>query len=368
MRHQKNSLLAWGALLLFFLISNSGAFALSFLPPPDEKTGAPNEGTCADCHIGNALNVAGGLLVLKTPEIYEPGEVYSIIVDLSRTGQSVWGFEMTALDANGDRVGSFTADTAANTEVAETADRQYIKHTTAGTARGTNNAHSWEFKWTAPDADIGPVHFYAAGNAGNGDFGVTGDYIYTAQTEAAPVAPIVAGVSLEVVGDSVGTTMDAIAGVDYTLKITNTGNMTDKITLSTSAEIGIEGSVLGALSERSLELEAGGAAEVTLTVSGDAFAKPGEYVIGVTATSETDTTMKSTITTTTTIEVPAPEPTPEPPPTPGDVNDDGIVDIRDLVLVAGQLGQSGEGLKADMNGDGKVDILDLVTVSSHFGK
>ena len=25
-------------------------------------------------------------------------------------------------------------------------------------------------EWTAPDADIGPITFYAAGNAANGDF------------------------------------------------------------------------------------------------------------------------------------------------------------------------------------------------------
>ena len=54
--------------------------------------------------------------------------------------------------------------------------------------------------------------------------------------------------------------------------------------------------------------------------------------------------------------------------TPWDVNADGTVDILDLVLVAGQFGQSGESLKGDVNGDGAVDILDLVAVSSHFGE
>jgi Ca2+-binding EF-hand superfamily protein len=58
----------------------------------------------------------------------------------------------------------------------------------------------------------------------------------------------------------------------------------------------------------------------------------------------------------------------EPPPTPWDVNDDGTVDIRDLVLVAGQLGESGEGLKGDINGDGRVNIQDLVIVASHLGE
>ena len=370
MNYLKNVLPIYGLLLLFFVASNSSVFAFSFLPPPDEKTGAPNEGTCADCHAGNALNVAGGSLMVTIPETYQPNEVYTIIVDLSRAGQSKWGFEMTALDANGARAGSFTADDAANTQLTETNNKQYIQHTTAGTATGTNDAHSWEFEWTAPDADIGPITFYAAGNAANGDGGTTGDYIYTGQAESTPPVPVVAGVSLEIVGDTALSTIDTVEGVSYTLKVTNTGNMMDTITLEASAEVGIEGSVLGALSDRSVELEAGANVEVTLTVAGDLFTKPGDYPLSVTATSETDNTMTAEVTTTTTIEMPPP-PTPEvplPPPTPWDVNGDGTVNIQDLVSVASEFGQSGESLKGDVNGDGTVNIQDLVLVASHFGE
>ena len=371
MSYLKNILPVWGLFLLFLVASGSSAFAFSFLPPPDEKTGAPNEGTCADCHAGNALNTSGGSLMLTIPETYEPDEVYTIIVDLSRAGQSKWGFEMTALDANGARAGSFTADDAANTQLTETNNKQYIQHTTAGTAAGTNDAHSWEFKWTAPDADVGPITFYTAGNAANGDGGTTGDYIYTTQSESIPPIPVVAGVSLEIVGDTALSTIDTVAGVNYTLKVTNTGNMMDTITLEASAEVGIEGSVLGALSDNAVELEAGATTEVTLTVAGDLLTEPGDYPISVTATSQADSTMTAEVTTTTTIEIPPPPPTPEtppPPPTPWDVNGDGTVNIQDLVLVAGEFGQSGESLKGDVNGDGTVNILDLVLVSSHFGE
>jgi hypothetical protein len=299
--------------------------------------------------------------MLAVPQTYIPNEVYTIIVNLERAGQSKWGFEMTALDADGARAGTFAADDAANTQVSEANSKQYIKHTAAGTA-GANDAHSWEFEWTAPDADIGPITFYAAGNAANSDFTPGGDYIYTTQAESAPPVPVVAGVALEIVGDMALSTTDAVAGVSYTLKVTNTGNMMDTVTLEVSAEVGIEGSVLGDLSDRSIALEAGASAEVTLKVSGDLFAVPGEYAIGVTATSGTDSTMTAEVTTTTTIEMPPP------PPTPWDVNDDGTVDIRDLVLVAGQFGQSGESLKGDVDGNGTVNILDLVAVSSHFGE
>ena len=362
MSYLKNMLPVWGVLVLFFVTSTGRVFAFS-AGPLDELTGAPNEANCTQCHAGNALNDSDGSLMLTIPGTYEPNEIYTVVVNLSRTGQSKWGFEMTALDGNGARAGSFTADDAANTQVSEANSKQYIKQTFDGTATGTNDAHSWEFQWTAPDADVGPITFYAAGNAADADFGITGDYIYTTQEESTPPVPIVAGVSLEIVGDTALSTMNAVEGVNYTLKVTNTGNMMDTITLAASAEAGIEGSVLGDLSDRSVELEAGADVEVTLKVAGDLFTKPGDYDISVTATSETDSTMTAESTTTTTIEMPPP-----PPPPPWDVNDDGIVNIQDLVLVASEFGQSGEALKGDINGDGTVNVLDLVLVSAHFGE
>ncbi len=50
-----------------------------------------------------------------------------------------------------------------------------------------------------------------------------------------------------------------------------------------------------------------------------------------------------------------------------DINGDGVVDIRDLVLVAGAFGETGDHA-ADVNGDDVVDIRDLVLVASAFGE
>ena len=57
----------------------------------------------------------------------------------------------------------------------------------------------------------------------------------------------------------------------------------------------------------------------------------------------------------------------EPPQVTGDVNQDGVVNILDLVLVAGQLGQTGQN-DADVNGDGIVNIQDLVLVAGALGQ
>ncbi|MYI93490.1 hypothetical protein F4083_04080, partial [Candidatus Poribacteria bacterium] len=54
-----------------------------------------------------------------------------------------------------------------------------------------------------------------------------------------------------------------------------------------------------------------------------------------------------------------------------DVNNDGTVDIRDLVLVATVLGQPGDRTSdqnPDVNRDGTVDVLDLRRVVNRFGE
>ena len=50
----------------------------------------------------------------------------------------------------------------------------------------------------------------------------------------------------------------------------------------------------------------------------------------------------------------------------GDVNGDGTVNIADLVLVASNLGKTGQNA-ADVNGDGQVNIADLVLVAGALG-
>lgn len=58
-------------------------------------------------------------------------------------------------------------------------------------------------------------------------------------------------------------------------------------------------------------------------------------------------------------------------PLPEDINNDGIVDVRDLVLVANAIGQtvdSSAEQNPDATGDGVVNVLDLVRVASSIGK
>ncbi len=54
---------------------------------------------------------------------------------------------------------------------------------------------------------------------------------------------------------------------------------------------------------------------------------------------------------------------------PWDINDDGIVNIQDLVLVSNSFGEETPAYpKVDVNKDGRVDIIDLLLVAAHFGE
>ena len=54
---------------------------------------------------------------------------------------------------------------------------------------------------------------------------------------------------------------------------------------------------------------------------------------------------------------------------PWDINNDGIVDVRDLIMVSNSFGmENPEHPKADVNKDGNVDIIDLLYVASHLGE
>ena len=55
--------------------------------------------------------------------------------------------------------------------------------------------------------------------------------------------------------------------------------------------------------------------------------------------------------------------------TPGDINNDGVVNILDLLEVVANWGASGppRTIPADVDGSGVVDIGDLLFVVSHWG-
>jgi hypothetical protein len=56
----------------------------------------------------------------------------------------------------------------------------------------------------------------------------------------------------------------------------------------------------------------------------------------------------------------------------GDVNGDGKVDIKDVLMVSKCFGATPSDPRwnpaCDLNGDGKIDIRDILIVATHFGQ
>ncbi len=172
------------AILLFTSTSLVIAFSGG---PPNARTGAPligggNELNCTQCHSGT-VNSGGGTLTVSAPGTYVPGDTVLVDIDLAQTGQFRWGFEITALDSALAPFGTFVTVDPTRTQIDTdgSTGREYAKHTSAGTDAGTPDAApGWTVGWVAPlTSGGGPVTFYAAGNAANGNGANSGDFIYT---------------------------------------------------------------------------------------------------------------------------------------------------------------------------------------------
>ncbi|MCH9031931.1 MAG: hypothetical protein IIB00_06690 [candidate division Zixibacteria bacterium] len=168
-------ILAIGQLSVFVMANSAG--------PIDKTTGAPGETTCGDAICHGNLNVGSGSVTITAPASYTAGQTLTISVNLSNIGQSRWGFEATVLDGSNNPVGNMLVTDPTRTQISMDilTQREYIKHTLTGTDSATlHTAPGWSFDWKAPATlGGGPVTFYVAGNAANGNGFSTGDSIYT---------------------------------------------------------------------------------------------------------------------------------------------------------------------------------------------
>ncbi len=204
-KNQRKLLFALGFLVMLglgfsHLLTNPRPVSAFASGPPAGRTGAPGEGICLSCHTTYPLDdPSGGVLLDGLPESYVPGEPIDFTVTVFQDGtggiRKDWGFQLTALDANNIFAGTLVASDATNTQVISGQiggdTRFYIEHTIAGIFFNPEGAEmaTWTITWVPPDEDVGPVTFYVAGNAANGDFNPEGDYIFTGnQTVSGPVS------------------------------------------------------------------------------------------------------------------------------------------------------------------------------------
>ena len=178
------------------------AFGHSYGPPP-RVTAAPGDiaRACTQCHAGGALNSGSGSvkIILQSGPVYIPSVKQRVTVEVADPNQRRWGFELTARlnsDLEKGQAGDFTpVDNLTQVICEDNAPKpcasgaSFVTHTSAGTRNGVRNGATFQFDWTPPATNAGPVTFYVAGNAASGDGTQTGDLIYTSSIQLTPAIP-----------------------------------------------------------------------------------------------------------------------------------------------------------------------------------
>ena len=174
--------------------------------PTTRVTGGPGDApfSCASgaCHTdkfeGGPINFHGGnVKVVFSSTTYTPGTPVTVTVQVSDPVNSLYGFQMSARlerDLVKAQAGRFVTapglGVLCDNEVPRSptgncpasAAVEFIEHTAPSTT-------PWTFTWTPPAALSGPVHFYVAGNAVNGDNDHDGnDHVYTNQYVLQPLS------------------------------------------------------------------------------------------------------------------------------------------------------------------------------------
>jgi hypothetical protein len=157
--------------------------------PSAGHTGAPGENNCTECHTSFPVNSGpGNIAITGLPARYAPGQHIQLTVTVTQSQVVLYGFQFTALDLFGRPAGTFTLPAHTPpllqtvTGIFNNVERTYVEHTNDGIIPTQFGSLSWTFTWNAPNQDVGPVKFYAAGNAANGDGSPGSDYIYTTST------------------------------------------------------------------------------------------------------------------------------------------------------------------------------------------
>ncbi len=191
---KRNSLLSFAFIGAALLLGTHDLFT-NTVQPPAGHAGAPGDQTCATagCHAGNATLNATDITLqgVGSPSLtsgYAASTEYNLAVNAGSA--ATYGFSLTAVDGNGDGIGTFALTSPANTSlVAGANSRQYVGH------KNANSNNAWTFKWTSPATTTDSVFFYLAVNQANGNGASSGDNIRlrTYVATATSFGPYVAG-------------------------------------------------------------------------------------------------------------------------------------------------------------------------------
>lgn len=156
--------------------------------PSPSFTNAPLESNCTACHADFPVNSGTGSVAISgLPKNYLPNQQIQMTVTTSEATGVAYGFQMTAIDSTGNKVGTYTIPIQNPVQMQvvnglvgpNNLDRIYIEHTLDGVVPTQFGSKSWTFTFNTPNTRRGKISFYAGGNGANSDGSPGGDYIYT---------------------------------------------------------------------------------------------------------------------------------------------------------------------------------------------
>lgn len=173
--------------------------------PDPRLTGAPGDRTClqAGCHTGTAQAGGSVQLSFSTGTTYTPGQKLTVTLKITDPTAKGYGFQVSsrpASDTRNGQAGTFIPGAG-----------QFVICGDEGTTRPTNGAcpsgriefiehnrifstGTITFDWMPPATDIGPVVFFASGNAVNANGREdSGDHVYSLGTNGVTLTPATAG-------------------------------------------------------------------------------------------------------------------------------------------------------------------------------
>lgn len=149
---------------------------------PGGRSGSPGDSNinCTACHTGTPQQVSGWISADIPTEGYLPGQAYTVTLTATDASALRFGFELTAENSDGDKIGTFTITNETETQLVNS--NNAVTHTNQGFTP-SDNSKSWSFEWTAPEDPEASIFFYAAVNAADGNGNTAGDLIYLTHEE-----------------------------------------------------------------------------------------------------------------------------------------------------------------------------------------
>lgn len=154
---------------LLVLVGFTGGQTGNFSGSPGD-----NNQNCTACHAPGA-NHGGSAALSGVPATYNANQAYNLNLAITGSSVSKFGFNITAEDDSGNKIGTWTTGTGSQLRSGGSG----LTHTAAGSSQ-----NNWSFNWTAPASDVGAVTFYYAALQANGASGNSGDQVITGSSNA----------------------------------------------------------------------------------------------------------------------------------------------------------------------------------------